>query len=229
MRVAYESRTGRDETSGVEAVLDGEIVRFHFTEGYTRSRIPAPELARLRKSDSWASEWVHSPSGKYTLYLNGSVYGTAKTWSGSREKMEAALPEMVETFIELVPRQKQVRLERAERDREARDREIARALQQRRGEARAEQLKRAFEMAATCERVAAVDRFLDGLGDRANDMNERREKQVRLWVKVVREELADVGSVEKFLEKILQRPRWGEWPPLWVPVDAEWLDSDQPD
>lgn len=107
----------------VEAFKDGEGVRFHLSEGYKRRRLTPEELKAVREESRFASEYEMTPSGKFTFAINGRESWTEKKWMESSRSIEEQLSAIVAEFIDLVPRQKQIRIDRARAEEERRERE----------------------------------------------------------------------------------------------------------
>ncbi len=221
-KVAYkDSGSDRDQKSRVEATLAGEVMTFSFSEGYRRVRIEEPALSKLKKEKSWASEWQYEPSEKFTLRVVGDVSGASREWTGLKEKMEASLTDIVQTFVDLVPKQKELRQAYAERQRVEQERARAAAHVHAQQQARQAQLKKAFEMAETFKRVEILEEFLHKVDSRVGTMSDERAQCTHVWLNVVREELNALVDIDSFLTATFKRPLWGSWPPDWWPDDIE--------
>lgn len=225
MKVAYVAGD-RNEGTRVEASMAGESMSFVFTEGYRRERLDANELARLKKEQSWISEWRYSASGKFSLRVSGAVSGAREEWNGTQDDMESSLGNIVQTFLDLVPRQKELRLQQEEARQVAQKAAAAAAEVRERENARAEQLKRAFEMAETYNKMQSLHQFLLVVESRLDGMAEPYAERCRAWLEVVRAELARTGGVDGLLMAALEKPRWGKWPPAWWPQDVDMPNSD---
>jgi hypothetical protein len=155
-----ERRGGPERGPAIEAKFRGETFTIKFSQGYRRIQLGAQEVAKLRKEQSWVSEYEFRPSEKLTFTISGSVYGTEKVWQGTQEKLEGLVDEIVRSAFELVPLQVELRRQReaaAERSQQAAE---VRAAAERRASAKTEQLKQAFLMAETDARVRQLEEFL---------------------------------------------------------------------
>lgn len=93
----------------------------------------------------------------------------------------------------------------------------ARALKERRARARAEQLKKAFQMAETKARVQQLTEFLACLEATADSRLAPLSERVKVWLDVVKKELDARNQVESMLQQCLSVPSWGNWPPIGGP------------
>lgn len=107
----------------VEAVKDGEGIRFHLSEGYKRRLLTPEELKAVRAERSWAPEYEMVPSTKFTFTVNGRESWTERKWTDGTKNLEKQLPAIVAEFLDLVPRQKQLRIDRAKAEEERNERE----------------------------------------------------------------------------------------------------------
>lgn len=202
----------------------GEVLAFRFTEGYRRVRVDAAELARRKKDHGWASEYETRPSGNFTFSVEGTEYQTRKAWQGTQEKLQKLVDEIVRTMFALAAQQPQLRKERDAREANAQRAAELRAQEQRRRDARAEQLKKAFLMMEADARVHQLKGFLERLEQRAGSLPPPLDMRANVWVSVVREELAGRNPAEEILHESLTVPSLSSWPPAWWPdeeVDAE--------
>jgi hypothetical protein len=204
----------------VEAKFKGEAFTIKFSQGYRRIQRSAQEMAKLRKEQSWASEYEFRPSEKLTFTIAGSVYGVEKVWQGTHAKLEGLVDEIVRSAFELVPLQVEMRKQReAAAERAHQDAEV-RAKAERKASARADQLKQAFLMAEADARVRQLEEFLKLLEVNAESMAAPYAERAGVWVQVVREQLAAKNPVDEMLMRCLSTPSWGSWPPDWWPKES---------
>lgn len=216
-------RQGSAKSAAVVATLKQEAFELEFSEGYRRVPLSKEEIARRTKDRGYVPPSGHDtvPSGKYTFRVTGTEYRARDEWQGTAEKLQARIDEIVRRIIELAALQPLFRREReqaaaaAQREAERRERE-RRVL-----EARAEQLKRAFAMAETQERVNRLEAFLRHLDQRTSELQDPYAERLRGWLKVVRQELTSHHPLDKLLLEALSVPSWQTWPPLWWPSEPE--------
>jgi len=131
------------------------------------------------------------PSGKYTLKWTGTEHRARAEWQGTAEKLEARLGEIAEKMIELGSLQPLFRREREAAEERARREAERRETARRVAASRAEQLKRAFSMVEIHERIQRLEIFLRYLAEHASDLKEPYADRLKVWLSVVREELAE--------------------------------------
>lgn len=225
MRIARrEAPTGRaisrSEMPAIEAKLKGEVFKIEFSQGYRRVYLDPDEVARRRKEQSWASDYENQPSEKLSFRVIGTEYGASKEWKGTQDKLQDQVNEIIQTVLQLVPLQMELRTEReaaavvAQRESEARERE------RRRSQAKVDQLKQAFQMAEADEKVLRLKAFLDRLEESLSTFQPPYDERAKVWIQVVREELAARNPMEEILQGCLTGPSWGTWPPEWWPQES---------
>lgn len=209
----------RSNGPAVEMHLKGEVLAFKFSEGYRRVRLTPAELAAKRKESSWAREYETRPSGKFTFSIQGSEYRASKTWQGSQEKLQDLVEEIIRTAFQLAVLQPQYRREKEEREASNRRAEQLRAQEQHRREAKAEQLKQAFAMMEADTQVRQLKEFLERMERGISAFQPPFDERVKVWIDVVRQELADRNPVDEIIDKCLSVPSWSTWPPAWWPPE----------
>jgi hypothetical protein len=214
-----ENRRTRTDGPAIEARFKGEIFTISCSQGYRRVFLETEELARKRKEISWAKEYEYRASDKLTFSLAGTEYQAKKAWVGTMAKLQELVPEIVRTAFQLVPLQVEMRKQREAAAVIAEKAAEVRALRERRARARAEQLKQAFQMAEVEVRVRQLTEFLKRLEQTADVRPAPSGERVRVWIEVVREELAARNQVESMLQECLSVPSWSTWPPNWWPVE----------
>ncbi|WP_144160667.1 hypothetical protein [Paraburkholderia sp. BCC1885] len=205
----------------IEMRLGDETFSLKFSEGYRRIRLFPAEVAEKRKESSWASEYETKPSGNFTFSIQGTEYQASKTWQGTHEKLQGLLDEIVRTALLLPALQMRLRKERKASEADQQRAAEARAREQRRSEAHAEQLKQAFLMMEADARVQQLKSFLDRLEQRADDLQPPYDDRLKIWLKVVRNELAARNPVDEILSRCVAVPSWTTWPPAWWPIDIK--------
>jgi hypothetical protein len=208
----------------IEMRLGDETFSLKFSEGYRRIRLSPAQVAEKRKESSWASEYETMPSGNFTFSIQGTEYQASKAWQGTQEKLQGLLEEIVQTALLLPALQTRLREERKASEADQQRTAEARARDQRRNEARAEQLKQAFLMMEADARVQQLRSFLDRLDQRVDDFQPPYDDRVKVWLKVVRNELAARSPADEILSRCVAVPSWATWPPAWWPTDTK-LDT----
>lgn len=220
-REATEDRRGQQSKGpAIEMRFKGETFTISFTEGYRRIRLDSAELAKKRKESSWASEYETKPSGNFTFSIQGTEYQGSKSWQGTQEKLQRLVDEIVRTAFQLASLQPQLRQERQDRESSAQRASELRAQEQRCCDARAEQLKQAFLMMEADARVRQLKTFLDQLEQASADLLPPFDERAKVWVSVVRAELAARSPSDEILHRCLSVPSWATWPPAWWPTEA---------
>jgi hypothetical protein len=111
-REKFRFQVGQDKKI-LEAQKDAEGIRLSVREGYTRRMLSPAELGAKRAEYSWARENEMVGSGKLILTISGRERGTEEKWSDGKISLEARLPHIIATFVELIPKQKELRESRA--------------------------------------------------------------------------------------------------------------------
>jgi len=219
-REATEERSSQPSKGpAVEMRFKGETLTCRFSEGYRRVRLSPAEFAKKKQESSWAREYETRPSGNFTFSIQGTEYQASKAWQGTREKLQGLADEIIRAAFQLVSLQPQLKKDREAREASARRAEDLRAHEARRSEARAEQLKQAFQMMEADARVHQLKTFLERLEQDAADLQPPFDERAKVWVAVVREELAARNPVDEILRRCLTVPSWSSWPPAWWPSE----------
>lgn len=94
----------------VVAVKENEVISFSVSEGYKYQAIEDPknmtELERLLYSEK-----IPVATGKLTFSVYASETHLGKNWTDGKRLIELELPAIIYEFINLVPRQKQARID----------------------------------------------------------------------------------------------------------------------
>lgn len=213
---------GKDrEPASIDCGLGQERLKLGFREGYRRVKLTAAEFAQAKAKQSWAREWEYLPSGTFTLTLQGSEHSASKGWTGPQIKLTALEDEIAATCLLLLESQPKLRDDRLEEERRRRA-EAERADRQRRiAQARREQLERAFKAAEAYEKVERLQRFLGQVESEMGRYNPPFDERARIWLTVVRDELARSNPHLEILTGSLSVPSWASWPPEWWPAAKE--------
>lgn len=225
--VARAKRTDVDPPRGgpkeakVCIELGGESLVVTMSEGYRKYELDAEEFRLAKLEHSWAKSWCYVPSESFTLHVRGTEYSVSKEWRGTTTQFEKQFSIIVATILTLLRSQPTVRDDRL------REEEIRRAASKRAEEvrqikqAKAEQLKKAFGVAMEYDRVAHLKKFLETLETELSGFNEHYQERAKIWVSVVRKELAEHNPYLDALSSCLSPEySWSKWPPLWWPSDA---------
>lgn len=69
-------------------------------------------------------------------------------------------------------------------------------------------------------RVRQLKTFLDQLEQASADLLPPFDERAKVWVSVVRAELAARSPSDEILHRCLSVPSWATWPPAWWPTEA---------
>ena len=198
--------------------LTGESISVTMSEGYRKYELDAEEFRLAKLKESWAKSWRYVPSESFTLHVRGTEYLVSKEWRGTTTQFEKQFPVIIATILALLRSQPTVR------DNRIREEEIRRAASERAEEARqikqakAEQLKKAFGIAMEHDRVAQLKKFLETLETELSSFNEPYQERAKVWVSVVRKELAEHNPyLDALISCLSPEYSWSKWPPLWCP------------
>lgn len=103
----------------------------------------------------------------------------------------------------LAAQQPQVRKEREAREASAQRTGKLRAKEQRCRDARSEQLKKAFLMMEANARGHQLNGFMERLEQRAGSLQPRFDKRAKVWISVIREDLAGRSPANEILRESL--------------------------
>jgi hypothetical protein len=144
----------------VEASKEGEGVSFDMSEGYTRKILSPEELIAARKERSYATEFDMVPSGKLSFTLKSREFWSEHKWADGKNPIEDRLPEIVAEFIDLVPRQKQMRIDRTRAEEESRRRQHREWLIRCKRDAQQAMYKQALAEAEQLESLEKLEIYL---------------------------------------------------------------------
>lgn len=191
---------GRRGKKAVEAVKDGEGVRFQLNEGYKQRLLTAQELKAARAERSYASEFDRAPSGIFTLSVAGRDEWYDKKYVDGSKKIEEHLPAIIAEFVDLVPRQKQARIDKAKAEAEARERERIRELARHKRREQQKQFDDALEEAKKLESLERLEAYLQRLEERYRAEFGEVDGNVAEWLHVVRSIAQSNNPIENRLE-----------------------------
>lgn len=202
----------------VEAARDDEGVRFSLSEGYRRRMLSPEELRVVREKWSWASEYEMVPSGKFTFTVNGRESWTERKWVDDSKKLEARLPAILVEFSDLIPRQKQLRIDtaREKEERWKRERQAERARWTRAAQMR--QLEEALSEAEQLDKLQKLEIYLRQLEEKYSEVNGGRpEGNSADWFylirKMVENEDPRLSRIDKLVRLNEQEPSNIDWIP----------------
>lgn len=221
-------RHGHERGPAVELASQKETFRIRFSQGYSRRELAGKELEALRKEERWASSYEFRAADRFTFSLEGTEYSCNKSWTGTKNTLEARCAEIVRAAIELVPLQAERRRQRLVQEAESQRRAAIAADQHRRAQARAEQVKHAIAIMEANDQRGRLLAFLEQLQLRGKEFAPPYDDRVATWIKVVRAQLNARDPVAEMLHECLSVPSWATWPPAWWPEQASQpADSDQ--
>lgn len=213
-----EQPRGSPKESRVCIEFAEESLTITMSEGYRKYELDAEEFRLAKLEQSWAQSRRYVPSEKFTLSVRGTEYSVSKEWRCTTAQLESQFQSVVATILTLLRSQSAVREDRI------REEEIRRAAAQRAeavrqiNEAKADQLKKAFGIAVEYDRVTQLNKFLETLETELSSFEEPYQERARVWVAVVREELAKHNPYLSALSSSLSpQNSWSKWPPLWWP------------
>lgn len=165
---------------------------------------------------------------RFTFSLEGTEYSCNKSWTGSKNTLEAKCAEIVRAAVELVPLQAERHRQRLVQEAESQRRAAMAADQHRRAQARAEQVKHAVAIMEANEQRERLLAFLEQLQLRGKEFAPPYDDRVATWIEVVRSQLNARDPVAEMLHECLSVPSWATWPPPWWPEQApQPADADQ--
>ena len=170
----------------VEAIKDGEGIRFHLSEGYKRRLLTPEELKAVRTDRSWAPEYEMVPGTKFTFTINGRESWTEKKWTDGSKKIEEQLPAIVGEFIDLVPRQKQLRIDRARAMEERNERERLERLAYWRREEQKKEFEDAMQEAGRLQDLERLEAYLNKLELEYRQSHGQMNEHAIAWFKLMR-------------------------------------------
>lgn len=170
----------------VEAIKDDEGIRFQLAEGYRQRMLTASELKVAKAKSSFASEYERLPSGMFTFTLAGREEWTEKKYVDGTKKIEERLPAIIAEFMDLVPRQKQTRINRAKAAEERQERERREWEIRWKRQKQQDQYEAAMAEANQLESLERLESYLQRLEAQYTAEQGSIETNVSEWLHVVR-------------------------------------------
>lgn len=170
----------------VEASKDDEGIRFQLNEGYKQRLLSADEIEETRAKLGYASQWERAPSGIFTFAMAGRNDWSDKKFVDGSRRIEERLPAIIAEFNDLVPRQKQARIEKAKAAEEAREKERIRALALHKRREQQRIFDEATEETARLESLERLEAYLQRLEERHKAEFGEISSNVADWLYVVR-------------------------------------------
>ena len=110
-----------------------------------------------------AREYEFVPAGRLTLVVVPHPFGSERLWTDGASALEASLPEILEYFSGLVPRQQQMVEEARKRKIAAEGRERLVAFAEERNRAKQVEFQAVLSEAAQWEKSARLEQYLEEL------------------------------------------------------------------
>lgn len=174
----------------IEAIKDGEGIHFSLREGYNRIKLNQEEFKATSKNSFYASKYIYVGNGKFTFAMSGRENPTYREWTDGTKKIEESLPAIVAEFLDLVPRQKQIRADK-ERDEQRRQEEARKAhLVRMREEEKQGRFKEALNEAKQLDRLNRLESYLQLLENRYRSEFGELDPQALAWFAEIRETAA---------------------------------------
>jgi len=184
----------------VEAIKDNESIRFHLSEGYKQRILTPQELKAARAEYSYASEYERVPSGIFTLFLKGREGWTEKKFVDGAKKIEERLTAIIAEFIDLVPRQKQTRLDRVTAESERRERERREWEKQWKRQKQKDQYEAVIAEAKQLELLEHLESYLQRIESQYKTQFGEIEENVAAWLNLIRQVAKLNDPLQKRLE-----------------------------
>ncbi|OIR09647.1 hypothetical protein GALL_80520 [mine drainage metagenome] len=204
----------------VEAVKDGEGIRFHLSEGYKRRLLTPEELKAVRAERSWAPEYEMVPSTKFTFTVNGRESWTEKKWTDGSKNLEEQLPAIVAEFLDLVPRQKQLRVDRAKAAEERNERERIERLAYWKREEQKRQFESAMQESGLLQDLERLETYLNQLEVKYREAHGEMSENAIAWLKLMRAMAKSQNPLRNRLRSLKELQEI-------EPTDLEWMPTKQ--
>lgn len=202
-----------------------EQLYLSMSEGY-KKQDKAPEEVDA-KPNAFETSWEWAASGRIKIQAQGTEIYHGQTWSGRREDLDQRIHEIAAALLVLLDRQPLLRAERLL----AKERAEEEARRQRRERERKEAIKAQLEAAIEANRLYETEQrlqaFLDDLERRAQNFREPGRERILVWIRVVRQKMAQDPPHLNALEKAIAGNRWNDDAPAWWPDDAAWQTAAQ--
>lgn len=213
------ARSREDQFPQVVLSKSNESFRLELVQGYRRIKLSEAEFLELKKEKSWASQYVYEAADRFSLRVTGSEYRSRQVWEFSAKKMQEQLPDLVAEVLAMVELQRDARAERERQEAAARKRAEEEADRKRKRQAREDVLRQALGIAETHDRLVRLKAYLEDLEQRRKSFEEPFRERVGVWIRVVREELAQSDPEIIELAASIKGASWRPWPPDWWPEE----------
>lgn len=221
LRLERSTQPG-DRVAPLRLHKDGEVLMVSpVVESFNRREVEPVELAELQRKDSWADKCHYTPSGRFSLSVQGTERIVHTRWAGTSPQLEARLGDIVATCVDLLQRQPAYRQEREAREAQRQQEAERQATRRRQEESRQKLLARAFEASQQHEQELALRRFLAMVEQLADDFQEPYPERAKVWLTVVRAQLEKASPWRCTLGEMLAGHSWQPWPPNWWPSSQE--------
>lgn len=210
----------------VEATRDNEGVRFFLNEGYKRRMLSAEEFKAAREQWAWAKEYEMAPSGKLSFTVNGREGWTERKWTDDAKQIEERLPAILAEFINLVPRQKQLRVERARQEEECRIRQWRAQQEEWTRSAQRRQFQDAMAEAELLDKLIKMEAYLRHLEEKYAEVHGKPpEGNDADWFYLMRQLAQSQDPVSSRLSKLQHISELDPSELDWVPKDIDQDDT----
>jgi hypothetical protein len=137
-----------------------------------------------------------------TLGVEGSEWRTRREWTDRTKKLEALLPEMLATMVELVPFSKKARAERLEKERIRAEEDRKRWAEQSRRDEERRQMDNLVKAEQDLARSEAALRFVDRLEERLRSSGDEVPARVIEWLAQARDIAKRSNPLAEWLEEL---------------------------
>ena len=170
----------------IEAVKDNEYISFKLIEGYKQKLLTPEELKIARENYIWASAQHRVPSETLTFTLQGNVDLQEKKYIDGKKKIEDQLPSIVLEFSKRVENEKVVRLEKAQKEEEQKERRRIFELNQKRQNEQKLMFEQVVNEANRLDEYKKVIDFLELIETKhANEIDFKNEN-ITSWFNLIR-------------------------------------------
>lgn len=210
----------------VEATKDNEGIRFFLNEGYKRKMLNAEEFKVAKEKSAWAKEYEMVPSGKLSFTVSGREGWPERKWADDSKKIEERLPTIVAEFINLVPRQKQLRIDRARQEEERRIRQWRAQQEEWTRSAQRRQFQDALAESELLDKLMKMEAYLRHLEEKyAEAHGKPPEGNAADWFHLMRQLAEAQDPVSSRLSKLRHISGIDPSEVDWVPKDVDQEDT----
>lgn len=188
----------------MEATKDSEGVKFELVERYNQVPFEAAELNALGEERLYAGKYKYVPNGRLTLKIEGRVAWTKRDWTDGRKRLEDLLPEIVVAFLDLIPRQKELRIEREREQKEAAEREHQRWMEEMEQQKKLEEFHDVFKESELLNGLRQLERYLRILERQYEEQFGDCDAKAIAWFKSIRDVATEQNPLQHRLDAIRQ-------------------------